>query len=146
MSTSGGALFLDAVRKRIDDTLDACTRCGKCVEACPMVAPAGLDPANAKYYVLRSAAYLRIGKPEGALEDAQRAVELDRRLPMAYAARASAVEALNRRDEAITDFRAALALAPAMREAREGLGRLGVTAPSPEPAAPAQPPGPGLRR
>ena len=48
MPTSGAALFLDAVRKRIDETLDACTRCGKCVEVCPMVAPAGLEPANAK--------------------------------------------------------------------------------------------------
>src|SRR5262249_13019263 len=32
---------------RVDATLDACTKCGKCVEACPMVEPAGLDPANA---------------------------------------------------------------------------------------------------
>ncbi|HZM48250.1 MAG TPA: (Fe-S)-binding protein [Burkholderiales bacterium] len=44
---SGGTLFLDAVRKRVDQTLDACTRCGKCVVACPMVEPAGLDNRNA---------------------------------------------------------------------------------------------------
>src|SRR5262249_11834635 len=31
---------------QVDDMLDACTRCGKCVEACPMVEPAGLDPAD----------------------------------------------------------------------------------------------------
>ena len=48
MTASGGTLFLEAVRKRVDDTLEACTRCGKCVEACPMVEPAGLDRANAK--------------------------------------------------------------------------------------------------
>jgi Fe-S oxidoreductase len=47
MAISGGILFLDAVRKRVDETLDACTRCGKCVIACPMVEPAGLDKANA---------------------------------------------------------------------------------------------------
>ena len=35
MASSGGALFLSAVRKRVDETLDACTRCGKCVVACP---------------------------------------------------------------------------------------------------------------
>jgi L-lactate utilization protein LutB len=42
----GGGGFMEAVKARIDATIDACTRCGKCVEACPMVEPAGLDPAN----------------------------------------------------------------------------------------------------
>ena len=46
MTQSGGELFLKAVHQRVGDTLDACTRCGKCVAACPMVEPAGLDPAK----------------------------------------------------------------------------------------------------
>src|SRR5215467_12528184 len=42
----GSISFLDALRGQVDHILDACTRCGKCVEACPMVEPAGLDPAD----------------------------------------------------------------------------------------------------
>lgn len=44
MTASATALFLDALRKRVESTLDACTRCGDCVKACPMVVPAGLNP------------------------------------------------------------------------------------------------------
>src|SRR5216684_2547246 len=46
-STSGAVLpmgnyFEDALNGRIDEMLDACTRCGKCVEACPVKTPAGV--------------------------------------------------------------------------------------------------------
>lgn len=44
MSASATALFLDAIRDRVDATIEACTKCGDCVKACPMVVPAGLDP------------------------------------------------------------------------------------------------------
>jgi heterodisulfide reductase subunit D len=34
--------FEAAVEMRVDEMVDACTRCGKCVEACPSVKPAGI--------------------------------------------------------------------------------------------------------
>ena len=46
MTDSAGTAFLDAIHGQIETMSDACTRCGKCVEACPMVEPAGLNPAN----------------------------------------------------------------------------------------------------
>ncbi len=46
MMESAGTAFMDALDAQMRDLSDACTRCGKCVEACPMVPPAGLDPAN----------------------------------------------------------------------------------------------------
>jgi heterodisulfide reductase subunit D len=32
----------DALNSRVAETIDACTRCGKCVEACPVTTPAGV--------------------------------------------------------------------------------------------------------
>lgn len=37
--------FETLLNERVGDMLDACTRCGKCVEACPSVAPAGIAGA-----------------------------------------------------------------------------------------------------
>src|SRR6266567_7308799 len=34
--------FETALGARVDEMLDACTRCGKCVEVCPSVTPAGI--------------------------------------------------------------------------------------------------------
>src|ERR1700760_3038792 len=38
--------FEAALNDRVEGMLDACTRCGKCVEACPSVAPAGIADAS----------------------------------------------------------------------------------------------------
>jgi heterodisulfide reductase subunit D len=35
--------FESALQARVDSMLDACTRCGKCVEVCPVTGPAGVD-------------------------------------------------------------------------------------------------------
>jgi heterodisulfide reductase subunit D len=37
--------FEDALTGRVDDMVDACTRCGKCVEVCPVKTPAGVTAA-----------------------------------------------------------------------------------------------------
>jgi heterodisulfide reductase subunit D len=39
--------FETALGQRVEDMLDACTRCGKCVEVCPSVKPAGIADVNA---------------------------------------------------------------------------------------------------
>ena len=39
--------FAEALEARTQDVLDNCTRCGKCFEVCPMIAPAGIAGADA---------------------------------------------------------------------------------------------------
>ena len=43
MAETGGPSFVEALHRRVEGILDACTRCGNCVAACPMVEPAGID-------------------------------------------------------------------------------------------------------
>jgi heterodisulfide reductase subunit D len=40
--------FEAALGERVEQMLDACTRCGKCVEVCPSVKPAGITEANSQ--------------------------------------------------------------------------------------------------
>src|SRR5215471_2425844 len=37
--------FEDALNGRVQEIIDACTRCGKCVEVCPVKGPAGVTAA-----------------------------------------------------------------------------------------------------
>jgi heterodisulfide reductase subunit D len=40
--------FETALGERVEDMLDACTRCGKCVDVCPSVKPAGITAASSE--------------------------------------------------------------------------------------------------
>src|ERR1700745_1709629 len=46
MANGGTAGYLDDFRARGEAIAEACTRCGACFRACPMVAPAGLGEAD----------------------------------------------------------------------------------------------------
>ena len=54
--------FEEALASRVDDMLDACTKCGKCFEVCPIAAPAGLAGADPKAVVSGVLDILRLGK------------------------------------------------------------------------------------
>jgi heterodisulfide reductase subunit D len=59
MATAG---FEQALASRVDDMLDACTKCGACFEACPIAEPAGLGQADPKAIVSGVLDILRLGK------------------------------------------------------------------------------------
>jgi heterodisulfide reductase subunit D len=59
MQTAG---FEEALNSRVDDMLDACTKCGKCFEVCPIAEPAGLGGADPKAVVSGVLDILRFGK------------------------------------------------------------------------------------
>jgi heterodisulfide reductase subunit D len=47
-SNVGYYSFEEALTGRVVNMLDACTKCGACFTACPIVAPAGLGGADPK--------------------------------------------------------------------------------------------------
>ncbi len=67
---SGGAMaYLDEFRARGEAIADACTRCGDCFRACPMVEPAGIGGADA---TATTAAIVDLITGGGGNEDAAR--------------------------------------------------------------------------
>jgi heterodisulfide reductase subunit D len=60
--------FEAALNARIDDMLDACTRCGACFTACPIAEPAGLGDANPQAVVSGVLDILRTGNGPGDSE------------------------------------------------------------------------------
>jgi heterodisulfide reductase subunit D len=59
--------FEAALAGRVDEMLDACTRCGKCVEACPSVEPAGISEASPREVITGVIDILRYGNgPEAS--------------------------------------------------------------------------------
>jgi Fe-S oxidoreductase len=48
MQPTSDISFETALGERVEDMLDACTRCGKCVEVCPSVKPAGISDARSE--------------------------------------------------------------------------------------------------
>ena len=59
--------FEAALDERVGDMLDACTRCGKCVEACPSVKPSGIADAKPEAVVGGIIELLRTGSgPEAS--------------------------------------------------------------------------------
>src|SRR5512145_2654073 len=41
-----GDAFIASIDTRVQEILDRCTRCGKCVEVCPTATPAGIDTSE----------------------------------------------------------------------------------------------------
>jgi len=70
-----GSAFEQALAGRVDDILDACTRCGKCVEACPITGPAEIANDDPKAVVSGVLGILRTGDgPQAARAWAQSCV------------------------------------------------------------------------
>jgi Fe-S oxidoreductase len=62
--------FETALGARVDEMVDACTRCGKCVEVCPSVAPAGIADAKPTEVIAGVLDILRTGTGPEALREA----------------------------------------------------------------------------
>ena len=59
--------FESSLSERVDHMLEACTRCGKCVEVCPSVQPAGIDATSPRVVIAGVLDIVRSGQgPEAS--------------------------------------------------------------------------------
>src|SRR5262249_37441383 len=146
--------FETALAARVDDMIDACTRCGKCVEACPSVAPAGLAAAKPEDVIAGVIDILRTGNGadearkwasscmlSGAcIKACDEGVNPRFLLSMARVAMAKAANELPaRRRQAIETFRNLgrdVGFLSRLQLPGEALERLGQRPPPPAPSAP----------
>jgi tetratricopeptide (TPR) repeat protein len=90
-----------------------------------------LDQPRAYYFSDRALAYVKAGKAALGLPDVERALAMRSQQPAGsnwaevWDTRGHIVEALDRREEAITAFRAALQIDPVRQSSLDGLKRLG---------------------
>ena len=125
-----GIVFTQA--RRFDDAIGDLTRA---IE---------LDPQNAKAYAMRASVKFQAAPSAAsnaeansqanvdALNDVNQALQIAAIDPVALRVRANIYEALTRTDEAIADYRNALAQDPFQAESREALVRLGQEVPAEE--------------
>jgi tetratricopeptide (TPR) repeat protein len=83
------------------------------------------SPRVAESYAIRGLLHLRLGEPARGLPDADRAIALNSRSAMALYIRSRIYESLGRKDEAEADMRAALAIAPGIKQQMQALDRAG---------------------
>ena len=91
-----------------------------------------LDPRNAEAYATRATAKLQAEAKDDALYDVNQALQIASNDAFALRVRGNVYEALERPDDAITDYRSALAQDPFQTESREALQRLNQEVPAEE--------------
>ena len=85
------------------------------------------DPAHPSAYNNRAWCYFKTGRAAQGLPDAERSLQLRPNDAPTLGTRGQIFEVLGRTEEAIADFRRALAVDPNMRDSKEGLKRLGAS-------------------
>ena len=99
-----------------DDAIAACTR---------LLGRESADSTDAAaYHTNRGGALLTRGDYDLALKDLNEALRLNPNLAVALTTRGKILEALDRKEEAVTDFNRALAIDGSIEDAQKGLGRL----------------------
>eukprot|EP00588_Corethron_pennatum_P014382 CAMPEP_0194279254 /NCGR_PEP_ID=MMETSP0169-20130528/13817_1 /TAXON_ID=218684 /ORGANISM="Corethron pennatum, Strain L29A3" /LENGTH=579 /DNA_ID=CAMNT_0039023651 /DNA_START=106 /DNA_END=1845 /DNA_ORIENTATION=+ len=95
-----------------------------------------LDPTNRVYYSNRSAAYLKKGDAQSALEDAEATIGVARDWPKGYSRKAAALHALKKYGDSILAYEDGLALFPNDATLTKGLAEVKKESKRPPPPPP----------